>query len=71
MLKYYANFTGENILNFDLNNIPKLLFKNLTEDTDIFSKKIKIFLDSFGLDKFHQKYSMLPNFGVEITYGLV
>lgn len=71
MIKYYANFSGENILKYDLNNIPNLLFNNFIEDTNSFSKKIKIFLDSVGLDKFPQKYSMIENFGVEITYGLV
>lgn len=71
MIKYYANFSGENIVKYDLNNIPKLLFKNFIEDTNSFSKKIKIFFDSVGLDKFPQKYSMIENFGVEITYGLV
>jgi hypothetical protein len=54
-----------------LNNVSNLLFKKITDDSELLTKKIKIFIDAFGLDKFHQKKSMLSNFGVEVTYQLV
>jgi hypothetical protein len=56
---------SNNIQNYDLNNIYRLL-------GDIADKqKMKIKLDAFGVDKFSKRKEMIDEFSVELSYVLL
>jgi hypothetical protein len=74
-IKYFfennAKFIGNNIQNFDLNNILK--YFNMTYNMELSNnkRKFKIIFDAFGVDKFGQKKNMSSDFCIEISYILI
>jgi hypothetical protein len=74
-IKYFfennAKFIGNNIQNFDLNNILKYFNTNYDIELNNKKRKFKIKFDAFGVDKFGQKKNMSSDFCIELSYILV
>jgi hypothetical protein len=74
-IKYFfennAKFIGNNIQNFDLNNILKYFGSTYNIELNNNKRKFKLMLDAFGVDKFKQKNNMMTDFCIEISYILV
>jgi hypothetical protein len=74
-IKYFftnnAKFIGNNIQNFDLNNILKYFGSTYNIELSNNKRRFKISFDAFGVDKFKQKNNMLSDFCIEISYILV
>jgi hypothetical protein len=64
-LRENALYNGNNIQNYNLNNLYKL-FGDLAN-----KQKMKIKLNAFGVDKFSRKKEMIDEFRVEISYVLL